>query len=351
MPDAPHDRGPLPAYARPLATAFAPVYAGVVHLRNNAFDQGRRVVTLDRPVISVGNLSVGGTGKTPMVARLVRALRDAGHDPAIAMRGYKAEQGLSDEAETYKGLFEDLPIVAQPNRTDGLIDMFATERGERVDTVVLDDGFQHRRLARQLDIVLIDATRSPFTDRVLPLGWLREPVSSLARAHAIVLTHAERATPQELATLRDHAAEASPNALVCTASHQWTGLLVSEAGGQRSEPVSWLRGRRVASACAIGNPAAFLAQLAQHTGTDTFPSAVLRDHDPMGPASVEKIRAIARDAQALVVTEKDWVKLRTRDLSGITCPIARPVLELALDTEALTDLVLTTARRGVPDAP
>ncbi|VAX39053.1 Tetraacyldisaccharide 4'-kinase, partial [hydrothermal vent metagenome] len=89
-------------------------YAGVVEYRNRRFDAGRGVVTLDRPVISVGNLSMGGTGKTPMVERIVTLLREHGRDPAIAMRGYRSKRsGISDEAEQYKARFADLPLVAQ----------------------------------------------------------------------------------------------------------------------------------------------------------------------------------------------------------------------------------------------
>ncbi|QKK10112.1 MAG: hypothetical protein HND58_07150 [Planctomycetota bacterium] len=166
-----------------LGTLLARVYAAAATHRNRRFDNGHRVVTLDRPVISVGNLSLGGTGKTPMVQRIVAHLRDHGHDPAIAMRGYASKHaGLSDEAELYKSTFDDLPIVAQPRRLEGLFQLFATERGRRVDCVVLDDGFQHRFIARQLNLVLIDAAHDPFAARVVPAGRLREPAAGLARA-------------------------------------------------------------------------------------------------------------------------------------------------------------------------
>ena len=94
-----------------------------------------------------------------------------------------------------------LPVVAQPDRLEGLLRLFARV-GDEVDCIVLDDGFQHRRIARQFDVVLSDASRDPFTERCLPSGWLREPVSSLARADAVVLTHAEMVDSSTLLAMR-----------------------------------------------------------------------------------------------------------------------------------------------------
>ncbi|HRQ74118.1 MAG TPA: tetraacyldisaccharide 4'-kinase, partial [Phycisphaerales bacterium] len=159
------DRAIVPGLPGRLA---AMVYGAAIARRNRAFDAGRGVVTLDRPVISVGNLSTGGTGKSPTVAWVVRTLREAGRDPCIAMRGYRSRDGVSDEAEEYRAAFDDLPVVARPDRLQGLIELFASERGGRVDAVVLDDGFQHRCIARALDLVLIDATRDPFADAMIP---------------------------------------------------------------------------------------------------------------------------------------------------------------------------------------
>src|SRR5881394_190373 len=149
-----------PALRGPLGPVAAAVYGAAISLRNRRFDRGKGVVTFDRPVVSVGNLSVGGTGKTPMVLHLARVLTEAGHRPCVAMRGYGAADGQkADEAREYHRAIRNLPVVAQPDRTLGLIELFGTEHGSEVDCVILDDGFQHRQIARQYDIVLIDATR------------------------------------------------------------------------------------------------------------------------------------------------------------------------------------------------
>jgi len=185
------ERGAVPG---PIGAALARVYGIVIARINRRFDSGRGVVRFDRPVISVGNLSVGGTGKTPMVRRLIAILLEMERRPCIAMRGYRKGTGESDEAAAYQREFPDVPVIAQANRTDGLIALFGDEHegeGPHRDCIVLDDGFQHRQIGRELDIVLVDASRSPFRDRLLPQGWLREPAESLTRAGLVVVTHAE----------------------------------------------------------------------------------------------------------------------------------------------------------------
>lgn len=320
-------RGPIPRWiARPLV----PLYRAVIARRNRSFDAGRGVVELDRPVISVGNLSVGGTGKTPMVAWLIALLRGAGRDPTVAMRGYRAGPQGSDEALEYASEFADLPVVARADRLSGLLEMFASDRGERVDVVVLDDGFQHRRIARQLDIVLVDATRSPFEGHLLPAGWLREPVESLARTGAVVVTHAGRVSAAALGTLWERIRRAAPRAVLAECSHAWRGLRVHGPVGTPIEerPLSWLRGGRVVACCAIGNPGPFLAGVREQ-GAEVR-ELVLRDHDSFGPGTVRRLAAMARDhgARGIVVTSKDWVKLARYSPGVWPCPVVVPRLGL-----------------------
>lgn len=314
-----------------LGRALSCGYAGVVAYRNRRFDAGRGVVTFDRPVISVGNLSMGGTGKTPMVERIVALLREQGHDPAIAMRGYRSKaSGLSDEAELYKARFDDLPIVAQPKRLEGLFDLFNTTRGEAVDCIVLDDGFQHRRIARQLDLVLIDATQDPFADAVFPAGRLREPTANLGRATHVAITHAELVSEPVVRSLADRVVVEAGLAGCAVSAHEWTGLTVVHRGSETVEPVAFLASKRVVAACAIGQPAGFLAGL-ERAHADVVESVVLPDHDPFSRASVEHICRVASEAssrvEAIVVTGKDWTKLEDRPVDW-PCPVVVPTLEL-----------------------
>lgn len=346
--------GPLagmigPALAAAVGAVATPIYSAAIHRRNRAFDAGRGVTRVDRPVVSVGNLSVGGTGKTPMVARLVESLLAAGRRPCIAMRGYKstASRGTaeSDEAAVYARAFPGLPIVAQPDRTAGLAALFATPEGHAINCVVLDDGFQHRRLARDVDIVLIDATAGTLRDRLLPAGWLREPMSSLTRAHAVVVTHAELASDDELAAILQAATGVNPRLVVATCRHSWTALISDHV---EPRPVESIRGERVVAVCAIGNPGAFLTAL-ERTGASVVGRLVLRDHAPFDEGEVVSlVREIERTKPSLVVcTEKDWSKLQ-RVSATLGAPVVRPRLDLTFDHgwEELWALVMASVGMG-----
>lgn len=323
---------PLPRALRFLGPPIAVVYASVVARRNRAFDAGRGVVEIDRPVVSVGNLTLGGTGKTPLVKKIVRELTDAGRSPAIAMRGYAARAGVSDEASEYAAALAGVPVVAQANRLEGLLDLFATPEGLAVDSVVLDDGFQHRRIARQLDIVLIDASREPLRDRLFPAGTLREPLESLTRADWLVITHAERVGATELDALVRQLAVIGGGLPIAIARHGWSSLRVIDRGSERAERVAWLHGKRCVAACGIGNPSAFVAAVRGATAcnVDEF---VRPDHDPFSNATIaELLRLVQRSAAAaIVVTEKDWAKLRRVKPEAWPCPVVIPELDLDFD--------------------
>jgi tetraacyldisaccharide 4'-kinase len=341
--DAASPRGPLPRWLAWLGPVASSVYGRVIARRNAAFDRGEGVVTFDRPVISVGNLSVGGTGKTPTVAWLATLLRANQHDPCIAMRGYASRGGLSDEARLYLDQFDDLPVVAQPNRTEGLIDLFATERGERIDCILLDDGFQHRRIGRALDLVLIDARRDPWQDRLLPAGWLRESPASLARAHAVLLTHAPDPGAANVQSLMARVRSLMPGPIAC-ASHAWDGLEFVTSTATRVEPVDWLRGRRVAACCAIGSPQGFFSQV-HAAGCDEVRTLSLPDHDSFSPRTVQRLKGMAAGCDAIIVTAKDWTKLR--HVNSWPCDVIHPRLSLRFshgETE-LANLAIKAAKR------
>ncbi|MBL8963165.1 MAG: tetraacyldisaccharide 4'-kinase [Phycisphaeraceae bacterium] len=314
--------------------------------RNRLYDRGVGVARFLVPVVSVGNLSVGGTGKTPAVRAFVRWMLEDGRRPAIAMRGYRAPRSAdplastSDEAVELRrtlGTWPDgtpVPVLAHPDRTAAITSYLGSPAGSLADRIVLDDGFQHRRIARDLDVVLIDATRDPWRDRPLPLGLLREPVKSLDRAGAIVVTHAEMVPEGSVRGMLDLAANASPRAVLASCRHGWTSLVVESPEGAESRPVRWLHGKRVLAVCAIGNPAAFLAGMDRAIGGPVAGSVILRDHDPYSPRTIQRIIAAAHhaDAEVVLTTEKDWGKLARTGIVGQAPPIARPILELSFDT-------------------
>ena len=315
---------PLPAW---MSGPLSQVYGWEVARRNRRLDRGEGVTRLDRPVVSIGNLSAGGTGKTPTVRWAVGALQELGHRPAVAMRGYKAESGRpSDEEREHREALPGVPVVARPDRAAGLRRLFASPQGPGVDCVVLDDGFQHRRLARDLDIVLVDASRPPDRDALLPLGYLREPLESLRRAHACVLTHAELVGPERLAELADLVRKFLPDGSpVAVAEHRWTHL---RRVGCSGEPVAWLAGRRVMAVCAIGHPEAFLKGL-EHAGAGLAGSLCLPDHDAFGPRTVRRLESLVQacSPEAVVMTTKDVTKL---DSWSRGCLIPVVVAELGI---------------------
>jgi tetraacyldisaccharide 4'-kinase len=261
------------------------------------------------PVISVGNLTAGGTGKTPMVAWIVRHLTEAGRKPAIVMRGYRAGKAApyaaprSDEAELLAQL-TGCPVIVEPDRLAGARRAADAE----ADVVVLDDGFQHRRLRRQLDIVLIDAVEPLGFGHCLPRGLLREPPGALADADAVVITHADEVTPERLAELRRKlAALCNPSATIAQAAHKPVAV-IDDAG--RLHPPTDLAERAVLAFCGLGSPEHFFESLAR-LRANVVAAKALDDHADYSPAILAELadQARAAGAEIMVTTQKDHVRL------------------------------------------
>ncbi len=286
-------------------------YGVGVWWRNRRFDRARRVVRATVPVVSVGNLTLGGTGKTPCVEWVARHYRERSVLVAILSRGYGAEAGRNDEAMV---LEENLPDVPHYQGADRVaLAETAVEESES-ELLVLDDGFQHRRLHRDLDIVLIDATDPPACDHLFPRGTLREPVSGLRRAGAIVLTRCDQVSPAESDAIRKWLAARWPQTPVAETVHRPTELV----GTDGTEPVESLAGATVGGFCGIGNPGGFRRTLealgATVAGFHTFP-----DHHAYTRADVEMLTRWAGTLPAnavIATTQKDWVKLRVAELAG-----------------------------------
>ncbi|MFG0328633.1 MAG: tetraacyldisaccharide 4'-kinase [Phycisphaerales bacterium] len=306
----------------------APIYGAVIATRNRRFDRGQGVERLDRPVVSVGNITVGGTGKSPMVSWIAQRLVNAGRRPVIAMRGYRApENGKSDEHLEHERRTPDVPVIANPRRAEALRAFFSSN--PEYDDVILDDGFQHRMLARDLDLVLVDATRSPFHDRLLPAGWLREPVESLARADGVIVTRANLQDETRLDTLRDDIERITGEAPVAGFRHVWTtALLHSQDGVERDEAIGWIAGRRVLIVCGIGHPRSFTEMVVQH-GAQVANEIILSDHARYDAPVIDRIRRESGRVDAVVTTQKDLVKLAPGVAKApLPAPIFAPRLEV-----------------------
>jgi tetraacyldisaccharide 4'-kinase len=316
--------GPLPWYVAPLAVPASWLYGLAVGVRNRRFERGDRVSSVSVPVVSVGNVTAGGAGKTPTVTWLAAWLRAAGHNPAIAMRGYKARPGApGDEQQEHLDRLPDVHVVATPDRV-GALRAFLPAHPD-VDCVLLDDGFQHRHLHRDLDLVLIDATHDTMTDRLLPRGYLREPLSSLGRADAVFVTRATSVDGELAAKVQRYHGRPP----VAWSRHVWTRLQVVHPDKQQAfVEVPWLRGKRVVTLLGVAHPGPIIGQL-EEAGATVARDIPARDHERYERPKLLRARSLCEGADALFMTAKDWVKARHLiDLPSWPVPIVVPWLEI-----------------------
>jgi tetraacyldisaccharide 4'-kinase len=282
------------------------IYAVIVGIRNLLYDAKiLKQTKLNVPVISVGNITTGGTGKTPTVIMLVKELKRLGKKPAVLTRGYGAKKGQkSDEVLVIEHECPDCPVIVNPDRVAG--GKHAIEQG--ADILVLDDGFQHRRLARDLNIVLIDATEPMGIPGVIPRGTWREPPFNLKRANMIMLTRCEQVSEQ----LADLAAGlltqwVSPRAIFQQRTAV-TGLL--DAQGNQVPLVAG--GRRVIAFAGVGNPNGFLHTV-RSLGMHVSAASWFDDHHHYDPKTdFQPLIKVSHDRhiEAWITTLKDWVKLQ-----------------------------------------
>jgi tetraacyldisaccharide 4'-kinase len=302
---------------RAISSAVEPFYAASALARNKLFDAGiKRVTRLPRPVISVGNNTAGGTGKTPMVRWMASELRSQGKRVAILSRGYKAKAGaLGDELTMLDralngGGGDTAPVLlrANPNRVAAGTALLAEH--PEVDVILLDDGFQHRRVARDLDVVLINATEPFGFDHVLPRGLLREPLRGLRRAGVIVLTRCDRVTDAALAEIEQRI-RTHTGVPILRSVHAQSGFRLPHTPLRApvDQPMSALAGQNWFLFCGIANPSGLISlhdQGGRMAGAVSF-----GDHHDYSKADIDRVLRDARSAGAdlVVTTEKDWVKV------------------------------------------
>ena len=340
------DRDAAAVALRLASNLGTPLYRTAVGVRNRLYDLHLlRARGLGRPTIAVGNLTAGGTGKTPMVIELCHRLEALGHRPAVLLRGYEpagleSKEG-SDEAKVLRGALGSIPVQPDSSRLQGARDVLKAHPDTGV--FVLDDAFQHRRARRDLDLVLIDATRPFGFDRLLPRGLLREPKRSLRRAHAIVVTRADRVDAAALRRLDARIEQITGRRPVAHAAHLWGELRI----GHEKRDVSWLHHRKVLGVSGIGNPSDFEAKLRSVAG-GVIGMIHFDDHHAYTRSEVQGVLNHAEEcgADAVVTTQKDWVKWRR--LAGgtkATLPVVRPIVRMGfLDgEEALAEMLAAVA--------
>lgn len=341
-------RDPLAALIRGALAVGEVPYRAAVAIRNRGFDHGRReVLRCGVPVISIGNLTTGGTGKTPLVRYVARTLRQQNLRVALVSRGYGSTDGRgNDEALELAWSLPDVPHLQNPDRV--AVANIAVEELES-QVILMDDGFQHRRLHRDLDIVVIDATCPFGYDHLLPRGLLREPITALQRADAVVLSRSDAVTAEQREAIRNRVLAIKSQLVWATAVHQPTTLL---SWPEHVEPVETLGGRSVAVLSAIGNPEAFVATV-KHCGADVVDVMSLPDHDPFAAETVVKLRqwimGLGNRISEVVCTHKDLVKLQTDRLGGK--PLRAVLVEIAFveGQTALDGIILSAAQADGSD--
>jgi tetraacyldisaccharide 4'-kinase len=302
---------------RPLSASFR---LGVA-FRRAAYHRGWfKTRRLSRPVVSIGNLTVGGTGKTPLIALITRSLLKQGWTPAILTRGYGRRRGpellalppaarrmantleVGDEPAWLARTLPEVPIVVCGDRfRAGRV----AEQRFHVDLHLLDDGFQHLALARDVDLVVLDVTQD-FSDlALLPAGRQREPCSALERAQMIVLSRVELADPSPF---EKKVRCINPRAPVFHSATELCGVIDAKSG--RVSPPQELNGRAVSAFCGIGNPGAFFADL-RKWGFTVASQEAFPDHHVYTEGELRRVsrRARATGAVAMLTTEKDAANL------------------------------------------
>ena len=258
-----------------------------------------------KPVISIGNITVGGVGKTPLVIWLARHLKDRGFKSVILTRGYMTQASKnSDEADMLNEQIPDVPVLVGGNR---VANIQKAQGIMPVDVYIADDAFQHWPLDRDLNIVVIDAVNPFGNGYLLPAGILREPLSALKRTDIFVLTKVN--SSQGVHVLSSRLNKINPNALIVESRYKSAGSI--DVFDSETFPADFLKDKKVAGFCAIGDPRSFQSELISF-GAKVSKIFTYMDHHVYKKEDIQRMVSYARDqkVQVLVTTHKDAVKLR-----------------------------------------
>jgi len=332
----------LGAPVRFLLLLLSWVYGAIVRVRNGLYSRRwLSVHSVDVPVLCVGNLTTGGTGKTPLVAWLARLLGQKGLRVAILTRGYKAKRGtLSDEPAELASACPGLAVIVNPDRVAGAAEAI---RNHGAQVLLMDDGFQHRRLARNVDIVAIDATLPFGYGRLLPAGLLREGLSGLKRAHAAVITRSDQVADEQLDRIETRIRQIQPGLPIARAVHTPVGGRYLDESELSLEQ---LEGRRVFAFCGLGNPKAFLRTV-EGCGCVLAGSEAFNDHHDYTSRCAAHIYDKARScgADLVLTTAKDWSKIAP--LIGADAPLPTAFLAVELRFQGGDKPLTTLIERAI----
>ena len=331
------DHGPVyGVFAKPLALLYgnaARVRAGLY--KSGVVDSYKSSIK----VVSVGNLTLGGSGKTPLVMELARSFMENGLKPAIITRGYggrikdgavvvKADSDpadMGDEPVMMAAMTPDVPVIKSPRRKDG------AEMAETVynaDIVLLDDGFGHLGIGRDFDILVVDAARGFGNGEVVPYGPLREPLSQLKRADCVVVTGSEKESGARLSNIKKIVETRAPGMEVITAVYKTVGLV--KKGDDIPESTETIAGEKVVAFSGIGNPLSFTDTL-EKIGVDPVESIEWPDHHYYTDEDLARVAdAVSKHkARYAVTTEKDLARLAGKRPRGTE--VVAPRINLEVD--------------------
>ena len=290
------------------------------------------------PVIAIGNLTTGGTGKTPTVAWLVQWLQQQGFAPAIVSRGYRSLDGqANDEKLLLDQLCPNVPHVQNRDRVAAADKIVALHD---CDVIVLDDGFQHRRLHRNVDLVLIDALNPWGYDHLLPRGLLREPISNLRRANAVLLTRTDQVTKHDLAKIEKRIAGVTDAPI---APSHFQAISLTNFSGEKIA-LETLREKRVCAFAAVGHPGGFRRTLVSNGfGIDDDRFWIFPDHHHYSAKDHRGLEtwALRQNATCLLTTRKDLVKIGNARIGGMPVWAIDIELKISHAQDQLTEMILS----------
>ena len=295
---------------------FAKIYGFVVKTRIFFYKKGiLKSVRLPVPVISVGNITVGGTGKTPVVEYIARYLQAKGKRVAILSRGYAArirqESGSPGENicnDEYLLFMENIPDVPHLLNKDRVKSGLEAVKRFQTECLVLDDGFQHLRLTRDLNIVIIDALNPFGYEQIIPRGMLREPLEGLKRADMILLSHVDQCRRDKITVITNRLREIAGDVPVVETVHK--PMCLESAKDAAKLDIHCLRGKKVFVFCAIGNPVSFRKSI-ENLGAGIAGFRVFPDHHVYTLSELRELNAeaLGMKPDAIVITQKDRVKI------------------------------------------
>ena len=304
-------------------------YAAAIKIIDYGYTSGiRRTHKMSVPVVSVGNITLGGTGKTPFTMFLANHFSDNGKKPAVLIRGYG-----DDERRMLCDELPDVPIFVGQDRVSSARTAITNGR----DVLLLDDGFQHRRIARDLNILMLDSDSLSGDGSLFPRGTFREPVSSLKRADVVVLSKIDKLNGSEKEEAMQKLKALAPGKVLVTARHK--PVFLNDVTGTVYSAES-LNGRTVCLVSGIADPGYFALEV-KNLGADIVERLDCADHHDYSQKDIDRIYTVIsdQDIERIVTTKKDYVKMQRLDLSRIEEKLF--ILDIEMDIvggkEALVD--------------